>query len=137
MISPDHTDHEPPPLPDPVAATREALTTPVGSPPIGDLVSAGDTVTIAFPDRVKGGAHETAHRKVVLPLLLDDLEAGGVRLQDIRLVCAIGLHRKNHRHEFADYLGREVLERGPEGNVVNHDAEDPDGMVDLGVSSAR
>ena len=78
VISPDHADHEPPPLPDPVAATREALADPLGSGPIGDLVGPGDTVTIAFPDRVKGGAHDTAHRKVVLPLLLDEL-AGGRR----------------------------------------------------------
>ena len=134
VISPDHAHHEPPPLDDPVAATREALADPLGTGPIGDLVGRGDTVTIAFPDRVKGGAHETAHRKVVLPLLLDELEAAGVRLEDTRLVCAIGLHRKNHVHEFEDYLGREVLDRVPAGNVVNHDAEDPDGMVDLGVS---
>ena len=75
VISPDHTDHEPPPLPDPVGATREALANPLGSAPIRDLVGRGDTVTIAFPDRVKGGAHDTAHRKVVLPLLLDQLAA--------------------------------------------------------------
>jgi lactate racemase len=135
VISPDHATHEPPPLPDPVTATREALANPLGSGPIGDLVSAGDTVTIAVPDRVKGGAHDTAHRKVVLPLLLDELSAAGVRPADIRLVCAIGLHRKNHRHELEDYLGRAALSRVPEGNVVNHDAEDPDGMVDLGLSS--
>jgi hypothetical protein len=135
VISPDRTDHEPPPLPDPVAATRAALAEPVGTGPIGDLVGPGGTVTIAFPDRVKGGAHDTAHRKVVLPLLLDELEAAGVRLEDTRLVCAIGLHRKNHRHEFEDYLGREVLDRVPPGNLVNHDAEDPDGMTDLGVSA--
>ena len=92
------------------------------------------TVTIAFPDRVKGGAHDTAHRKVVLPLLLDELAAAGVRPEDTRLVCAIGLHRKNHRHEFEDYLGREVLDRVPADNIVNHDAEDPDGMADLGLS---
>ena len=46
---------EPPPLADPVAATREALANPLGTGPIGDLVGAGATVTIAFPDRVKGG----------------------------------------------------------------------------------
>ena len=92
-------------------------------------------MTIAFPDRVKGGAHDTAHRKVVLPLLLDELEAAGVRLEDMRLVCAIGLHRKNRREEFVGYLGREVLDRVPRANIVNHDAEDPDGMADLGLSA--
>jgi nickel-dependent lactate racemase len=138
VISPDHADHlshrEPAPLADPVAATRAALADPLGTGPVGDLVGKGDTVTIAFPDRVKGGAHDTAHRKVVLPLLLDQLEAAGVRLEDTRLVCAIGLHRKNRREEFLGYLGREVLDRVPPANIVNHDAEDPDGMADLGLS---
>ncbi|MET0998031.1 MAG: lactate racemase domain-containing protein [Marmoricola sp.] len=135
VISPDHVSHEPPPLPDPVAATRDALANPLGTGPIGDLVGSGDTVTIAFPDRVKGGAHDTAHRKVVLPLLLDELEKAGVGTRDIRLVCAIGLHRKNRREEFLGYLGQEVLDRVPAANIVNHDAEDPDGMADLGLSA--
>jgi nickel-dependent lactate racemase len=139
VISPDHAQqlahHEPAPLADPVDATRAALASPLGTGRIGDLVSRGSTVTIAFPDRVKGGAHDTAHRKVVLPLLLDELSAAGVRTSDIRLVCAIGLHRKNRREEWLGYLGPEVLDRVPAANIVNHDAEDPAGMADLGLSS--
>jgi nickel-dependent lactate racemase len=135
VVSPGAATHEPPPLPDPVAATRDALAQPVGSEPLAGLVGPGSTVTIAFPDRVKGGAHATAHRKVVLPLLLDELEKAGVAPQDIRAVCAIGLHRKNRPEEIAGYLGREPLDRLPEENVVNHDAEDPDGMLDLGLSA--
>ena len=134
VVSPDTAGHEPDPLPDPVAATRRALADPLGTGPVGDLVGPGSTVTIAFPDRVKGGAHKTAHRRVSIPLLLDELSRAGVRPGDVRLVCAIGLHRKNHRAEWEDYLGADVLARVPEANVVNHDAEDPDGMVDLGLS---
>jgi len=126
--------HEPPPLGDPVAATRAALESPLGTEPVAGLVKAGSTVTIAFPDRVKGGTQETAHRKVVLPMLLDQLASAGVRPQDIKLVCAIGLHRKNRLEEIADYLGRGILERVPAQNIVNHDAEDPGAMVDLGPS---
>ena len=130
-----HAHREPEPLADPVAATREALANPLGTGPIADLVTRGSSVTIAFPDRVKGGAHATAHRRVVLPLLLDELSAAGVRTADVQLVCAIGLHRKNRREEFLGYLGQEVLDRVPAENIVNHDAEDPDGMADLGLSS--
>ncbi|WP_158604330.1 lactate racemase domain-containing protein [Nocardioides mangrovicus] len=125
---------EPTPLADPVGATRAALDQPLGSEPVKGLVGPGSTVTIAFPDRVKGGAHETAHRRTVLPLLLDDLFAAGVRPEDVRLVCAIGLHRKNRPDEIEGYLG-DAVHRVPAQNVVNHDAEDPDGIVDLGTSS--
>lgn len=135
VVRPETATHEPPPLQDPVAATRTALENPLGSEPVRELVSRGSTVTIAFPDRVKGGAHATAHRKVSMRLLLEELDAAGVQREDVRLVCAIGLHRKNRRDEFVDYLGREVVEAVPEANLVNHDAEDPAGMVDLGTSA--
>ncbi|MEQ7128713.1 lactate racemase domain-containing protein [Actinopolymorpha sp. B11F2] len=122
---------EPWPLEDPVEATRSALENPLGSDRIRDLVRPGSRVTIAFPDRVKGGTHATAHRRVAVPLLLDELERGGVRLSDVRLVNAIGLHRKNTMDEMAELLGEHVVRRmGPE-RIVNHDAEDAEGMVTL------
>lgn len=124
---------EPTPLADPEAATRQAIRAPLGSAPLQDQVGSGSRVTIAFPDRVKGGTHETAHRRVTTRVLLDELERAGVRSQDIHLVCAIGLHRKNHAAEFAALVGPD-LQRVPAGNVVNHDAEDPDGIVDFGRS---
>src|SRR5690606_25882267 len=52
-------------------------------------------------------------------------------MRNVRLVNAIGLHRKNTLDEMAQLLGRDVIRRvGPE-RVINHDAEDPDGMVTL------
>ena len=126
---------EPPPLADPLTATREAIRNPLGCAPLGDLVGPGSTVTIAFPDRVKGGVQATSHRKTALRVLFDELEHAGVRLADVTLVCAIGLHRKNYAHEFAGYLGEENLARiGPE-RVVNHDSEDPAGIVELDNST--
>ena len=88
-------------------------------------------MTIAFPDRVKGGAHATAHRKVAIPVVVEELERAGVRRRDITLVCATGLHRKNTREEFAAYLGQDVLGLFEPGQIVNHDAEDSDGIVAL------
>lgn len=124
-----------PPGVDPVAATRTALASPLGMPPIRELVGSGSTVAIAFPDRVKGGTHALAHRKVAIPLILAELAAAGVEDRDVRLVCAIGLHRKNSREEMAAYLPPEVLERFADDQLVNHDAEDPEGIVQLGHSA--
>lgn len=135
VVSPDMVS-EPTALSDPVAATRDAISNPLGTGPLGDLVGRGSVVTIAFPDRVKGGHHDTAHRKVALPLLLDELERAGVRHSDVRLICAIGLHRKNKPAEIRTLLGDAVVDRVGEGRVFNHDAEDAESMVDLGVSSA-
>jgi len=134
VVSAATIGHEPAPLPDPVAATRAALESPLGCEPIAAQVGPGSVVTIAFPDRVKGGAHGTAHRRVVLPLLLEQLAAAGVRREDIHLVCAIGLHRKNRVEEMAEYLGHDIVQSTPPGRLRNHDAEG-DQLVDLGDSA--
>jgi nickel-dependent lactate racemase len=134
LVSPEAATHEPEPLEDPVEATRAALASPLECDPLAAQVGRGSTVTIAFPDRVKGGAHATAHRRTVLPQLLSQLASAGVRREDIHLVCAIGLHRMNRMEEFAGYLGADVVAGSPSGSLRNHDAEDPDQMVDLGLS---
>lgn len=123
---------EPEPLDDPVGATRNALAEPLGSPPVRDLVGPGAKVVVAFPDRVKGGTHEASHRRVAISLLLEELKAAGVGEWDVKLVCAIGLHRKNHERDFAEYLGRDIVERFRGERLVNHDPEDPDGVVNVG-----
>lgn len=132
VVGSGKTHVEPPPLPDPVRSTRDALLDPLGSPAIHDRVGPGSKVLIAFPDRVKGGSHETAHRRVAIPLVLEELERAGVRDEDITLVCAIGLHRKNYWTEFRDYLGPEVAQRFRGARLVNHDAEDDDNIVYVG-----
>lgn len=132
VVRPGETFTDPEALDDPVAATRRALEQPLGSPPIRELVGPGDKVVIAFPDRVKGGTHATAHRRVTIPLLIEQLTAAGVAERDVTLICAIGLHRKNTREEFRRYLGDRIVDRFPGSRLVNHDAEDPEGIVDLG-----
>ena len=127
---------EPEPLEDPQEATHRALAEPLGSPPVSELVGPGAKVVIAFPDRVKGGFHATAHRRVTIPLLIKELTAAGVHEKDIKLVCAIGLHRKNHHEEFEAYLGHEIADRFRGERLVNHDAEDPEGIVRVGETDA-
>lgn len=132
IVSPGETFDEPSPVEDPVETTRRALAEPLGSPPVGELVGSGDKVVIAFPDRVKGGFHATSHRQVAIPLLVEELTAAGVDEEDIKLVCAIGLHRKNYYREFEAYLGHEIVERFRGERLVNHDPEDPEGVVNVG-----
>ena len=134
VVVPGETFAEPPPV-DPREATHKALSGPLGIAPITDLVGPGSKIAIAFPDRVKGGTHEGSHRKVTLPLVLDQLRRAGVRDSDIHLICAIGLHRKNTKSEMLEYLPAGIVEDFSDGHLVNHDAEDPDGMVDMGGSA--
>ncbi|MDQ3397405.1 MAG: lactate racemase domain-containing protein [Deinococcota bacterium] len=134
VLNPGQTYQEPAPLDDPVQATRDALSQPTGSPPLRELVTAASKVTIGFPDRVKGGFHDTAHRRVAIPLMLEELKHAGVKDKNITLVCGIGLHRKNTMDEFVQYLGEDIVTRFGHQRLINHDAEDPQGMVELGVT---
>jgi len=141
IIAPDAAYIEPPGVDDPVEATRNALRNPLGTKPLHQLVTSSSRVAIGFPDRVKGGMHATAHRKVAIPLILEELGRAGVKDENILLICGMGLHRKNTREEFAEYLGEDLLKRFGPTQIINHDAEDPNGIAvledsDLGDSVA-
>ena len=111
---PDHTvvvrygeTYTDPPAVDAVTATRAALDAPLGLPPLTAQAGPGKTAVIVFPDRVKGGFGPAAHRRVSIPMIVDDLLRGGCRLEDISLLCAQGLHRRNTHEEWLEYLGKE------------------------------
>lgn len=137
---PDHAtvftvgvDNQDPPEVDPFEATTQALANPLGMSPLSRLGKRGSKVVIAFPDRVKGGTHELAHRKVSIPLIVAELRRAGVLDRDIKLVCAMGLHRKNTKDELYSYLGRAIVDEFWPDRLVMHDAEDPDGIVEYGT----
>ena len=112
---------------DPVEATRLALASPGGGiEPLSEQAGPGKRAVIAFPDRVKGGSHDLAHRRVAIPLAVEELIKGGMAIEDVTLVCAIGLHRKNTVEEWRDYLGDRIVEAFWPDRLINHDAEDPD-----------
>ena len=116
---------------DPYEVTRKALEKPLRFPPLKELGGPGKKVVIAFPDRVKGGVHPNCHRRVALPMIIEELLKGGTQLKNITLLCAMGLHRKNTLEEWHWYLGKDIVDEFWPGRLVNHDAEAPD-LCDLG-----
>ena len=115
-----------PPKVDPIATTRKSLDNPNGMPPLKTLAGPNKTAAIVFPDRVKGGAHKLAHRRVAIKMILSDLLEGGCKLTNITLVCAQGLHRRNTHEEWLWYLGSEIVEKFWPDRILNHDAEGSD-----------
>lgn len=115
--------------------TRESILNPMGLPPISEQVKKGSKVVIVFPDRVKGGEQETAHRKVSIKIILEELYKAGVEKKDILLICSNGLHRRNTEKEHRAVLGDDIFfEFSKTGQIINHDSEDYDNLVDLGVT---
>ncbi len=123
-----------PPEVDPVAVTRQALENPLGFPPLKTLGGPDKKVVIGFPDRVKGGSHPTSHRRVAIPLIVEALLQGGTKLENITLLCCIGLHRKNTLEEWYVYLGPKIVEQFYPDRLVNYDAEAPD-LCDFGTDA--
>jgi len=114
-------------------ATRESILNPIGVPTIAKQVKKDSKVVIIFPDRVKGGTQESAHRKVTIPIVLEECIKAGVEKKDIILICSNGLHRKNTKNEIKSLLGEKVFnEYWYSHQIVNHDSEDWDNLVDLG-----
>ena len=104
-------------------------------PPLTELAKEGSKVVIVFPDRVKGGEQPTSHRKLSIRLVLQELYSVGVRKEDILLLCSNGLHRKNTKEEIEGVLGKELFhEFWHTGQILNHDSEDYDHLVDLGTT---
>ncbi len=115
--------------------TLESIRNPIGMEPLTQLAKKGSKVTIIFPDRVKGGEHETAHRRVSIKIVLDELYSVGVAKEDILLICSNGLHSKNTEKEIRGVLGEELFNAFWFSNqIINHDSEDYDNLVDLGTT---
>jgi hypothetical protein len=57
-------------------------------------------------------------------------------VDDVHLIAALALHRRMTEAELRHALGNRVYDAfAPLGTLYNHDAEDPDGMVELGTTS--
>ena len=73
---------------------RRALREPVGSPRLREILHPGQTVAIITSDLTR--PMPTAK---VMPPLLDELYAAGIRPEDITLVFALGSHRHQSDEE--------------------------------------
>jgi len=135
VFIPGETVPDPPFIPQEalVEETLKSLRNPIGMPPLSELAFPGAKCVIIFPDRVKGGEQPTSHRKVCIPLILSELFAAGVKKEDVLLICSNGLHCKNTEQQIRGILGDALFdEYWPKGQIINHDSEDYDHLVDLG-----
>src|SRR5579863_4635862 len=123
-------------LEDPDEDIRSALLNPLGdSQPLPELLFAGMRLTIAFDDisLPLPPMRRPDNRQRVIEAVLDMAAAGGV--DDVVLICALALHRRMTEAELRHAVGDRVYDSfAPHGLLLQHDAEDPDGLVYLGVT---
>jgi hypothetical protein len=122
------------PLADPDAAIRAALAAPVGdSAPLSELLRPGMRLTIAFDDLSLPlpPMRRPDNRQRVIEAVLDLAASSGV--DDVVLIAALGLHRRMTDTELRHAVGDRVFDAfAPHGKLLQHDAEDPTGLVMVG-----
>src|SRR6202011_4565780 len=94
---------------------------------------AGMRLTIAFDDvsLPLPPMQRPDNRQRVIEAVLDMAAAAGV--DDVVLICALALHRRMTEAELRHAVGDRVYDAfAPHGLLLQHDAEDPDGMAFLG-----
>jgi nickel-dependent lactate racemase len=115
-----------PPLPDIPAAVRHAIRNPIGSPTLSQLVARHGKRTLILID----DSTRSTPQKLILPILLDELNAAGVPDSEIAGMIALGTHRWMSEAEIEARVGKAVLHRIPVTNM-SHKRED---FVDLGTT---
>jgi hypothetical protein len=121
-------------LVNPGAAIRYALNHPLETEPLYAQLAPGMKVTIAMDD-ISLPLPPMALpdiRQTILEILLEMLDANGV--DDIHLIIATSLHRRLTEGEMKRMVGSKIHNAFYPDRYYNHDAEDPDGMVNLGTT---
>jgi len=119
--------------PQPVAACADAdaeivraLTHPLDTPPLSDIVQPNERVVILVDDHTR--ATPVAQ---ILPLLLDELRAGGVRDEDVTILITHGTHRLSSDDEVRHKVGQDAYGRF---RIVQHQCTDEQSQVYLGLT---
>jgi len=113
-----------PVLPDPQKAIEEALSAPISSPPLEEIIrkkgKPPEEISVAIavsditrPVPYKGGSG------ILLPILRR-LESSGIKREKIRIIVATGMHRASTDEEKVEMYGKEVVEQY---TILDHDCE--------------
>jgi lactate racemase len=101
----------PPLLP---AQIRAAIRFPIETPPIRTSAKGKKQIVIIFDD-----IQRSTRTAEIVPFVLEELAAAGIRDEQIRFIGASGLHAAMNRVDFVKKLGEDVVARFP---VFNHNA---------------
>jgi nickel-dependent lactate racemase len=114
------------PCPDSLAEVRRALAAPIGAPPLAAAARGARRVVIIADDLTR-----QTPVQAIIPLLLEELNAGGIRDEQVSVLIALGTHRPMTGEEIEARFGPEVTRRV---RILNSPWQDPAHLRDLGVT---
>ncbi|HYF84429.1 MAG TPA: nickel-dependent lactate racemase [Clostridia bacterium] len=97
MVAADKTGEE---------EVKRALLNPISSKRLKHIVNQGEKIVIITSDITR-----PMPTKVVLPVLLEELYEAGVKDEDIKVVFALGSHRKHTEEEKKYLVGEKIYEK--------------------------
>jgi nickel-dependent lactate racemase len=96
IITPKQT----PALASPDALLKQALASPIGCPPLKDIVQPGEKIAVIISDITR-----PCPTALMLPPLLAELNTAGIPDSDITIISALGIHRPHREEEIPKLLG--------------------------------
>lgn len=113
-----------PPVPDLGMAVLQALKSPVGTPPLGELAKGKKNIVMLIEDSTRNTPLDQ-----ILPVMVNYLNEWGIHDESISFLTAPGTHRTMTDQEVEKKIGSEMVKRF---KVRQHDATVKEDMVDLG-----
>ncbi len=101
-----------------------ALRKPTLTPALSRMVAHKKSVVIVVDDIAR-----PTPQKVILPILLNELNTAGIPDSRIKIIVALGTHRRMSEAELKIRYGTEVYKRIL---IENHDYKDPNKLVNIG-----
>lgn len=112
---------------DETRAVADALEHPIGSAPLDSIVRPGERVAIVVNDITR-----LTRTDLMLPPIVDTLNAVGVPDRDIFIVFALGIHRRQTSEERKLIVGEAIYSRI---RCFDHIATDDASLVEIGTTS--
>jgi len=107
---------------------KAALENPIESGRLRDIVKKGDTVCVIVPDITRAWQSPSTY----VPPVIEELNRGGVRDEDILIISATGSHRKQTEEEHIKLVSEEIYKRI---RVLDHDCNDEENLVYMGTTT--
>lgn len=111
-----------PALADPLAATRAALASPMGCPPLAQVAQGRREACLVVSD-----ATRPVPNQALLPAILEVLEAAGLGPGRVTILVATGMHPPMSDRQLEAMLGADIARRH---RVLNHDCRRGNVLVD-------
>ena len=108
------------------AAIAAAIASPIGSPPLRELAAGRQRPCIVIDDLSR-----PTRGHLLLPPILDELAAAGIRSEDVLILGGVANHRPMVRDDLVKKLGPDVLRRCRFRNHFSYDNCAPAGGVEI------